>query len=238
MAKLLGGAGLLVATALIGGTLISGALAAPDADPSSTAVDGHGPFGFGGQYCDVFMDTFASELGVSRDDLLPASKAAAVAAVDAAAEAGDLDEDSAANLRERIEGLDETGCEMGMGLGLGFGRGLAMGAAHGFMHADVLDSAANALGLEPDELIDRFSDGSSLQEIAEAEGVDYDDVKSAVVAAVQSDLDAAMADGLDQERADSTLERLQAWLDDGGAQGFGRIGGMGFGRGHAGGPWH
>jgi hypothetical protein len=235
--KILGGAGLLVATAVVGGTLIGSALAAPSgggASPGTTA-NGNGPFGANGEYCDIYLDTFAGELGVSRDDLLPASKAAALAAIDAAVAAGDMDEDRAATLKQRIEAIDEAGC--GMGFGLGFARGMGVGEARGFMHADVLEAAADALGVESADLIDRLADDTSLEEVAEAEGVAYADVKAAVLAAVRADLDAAVAEGLDQDRADAMLERIQTWLDEGGEAGIGRFGGPG-GPGHRGGPWH
>lgn len=237
IAKLLGGAGVLIATALVGGTLIGSALAAPEgSDTTTSATDLHGPWLAGdGEYCEAFLDTFASELGVSRDDLLPAGKAAAIAAIDAAVEAGDLEEDRAATMKERIDELDEAGC--GMGFGLGFGRGLAIGEAHGLMRSDVLEAAAEALSLESSELIDRLADDVSLEEVAEAEGVDYEEVKTAVLDAVRADLDAAVAEGLDQERADSMLERISTWLDEGGERGIGRFGGT-MGPGHRGGPWH
>jgi hypothetical protein len=235
IAKLLGGAGLLMITALVGGTLIGGVLAAPGTttDGTDARVDLHGPFG-DGEYCEVFLDTFAAELGVSTDDLLPAGKAAAIAAIEAAVEAGDLDEDRAAAMTERIENLEEVGC--GFGFGLGFGRGLAIGAAHGFMRADVIEAAAGALGLGSDDLIGRMADGESLEEIAADEGVAYDALKDTVVAAVEADLDAAVAEGLDQERADAMLNRIRAWLDEGGEGRIGRFGPGG--PGHRGGPWH
>jgi hypothetical protein len=235
IAKLLGGAGLLMITALVGGTLIGGVLAAPGTttDGTDPSVDLHGRFG-DGEYCEVFLDTFAAELGVSTDDLLPAGKAAAIAAIEAAVEAGDLDEDRAAAMTERIENLEEVGC--GFGFGLGFGRGLAIGAAHGFMRADVIEAAAGALGLGSDDLIGRMADGESLEEIAADEGVAYDALKDTVVAAVEADLDAAVAEGLDQERADAMLDRIRAWLDEGGEGRVGRFGPGG--PGHRGGPWH
>jgi hypothetical protein len=236
IAKLLGGAGVLVATALVGGTLIGSALAAPtDTDTTTAAAELHGPWLDGdGAYCDLFLDTFAAELGVSRDELLPAGKAAAIAAIDAAVEAGDLDEDRATTLKERIGELDEARC--GMGFGLGLVRGMAIGEAHGLMRSDVLEAAADALNLESSELIDRLADDVSLQEAAEAEGVDYEAVKTAVLEAVRADLDAAVAEGLDQERADAMLDRISTWLDEGGEHGIGRFGGP-LGPGHRGGPW-
>lgn len=233
LAQLIGGASLLVAAALVGGTLIGGALAAPTGGGDTSTGSGRGAplLGVGGEYCDVFLETFAAELGVSVDDLLSASKAAAVAAVDAAVTRGDLDEDRAAAMRERIEAVDEAGC----GLGWAFGRGLAVGHARGLLHVDVLDAAAEALGLENADLIERLGDGTSLEEVADEQGVSYEEVKSAVVSAVQADLDAAVEEGLDQERADAALERVQTWLAEGGEL---RLGGMRGGPWGRGGPWH
>ena len=114
--------------------------------------------------------------------------------------------------------------------------GLAVGGAHGFMRADVLEAAADAIGLDSDELIGEIADGTSLEEIAESNGVDYEAVKASIIAAVEADVDAAVAEGLDHERADAMLERVQAWLDEGGAPRFGRFGAGG--PAHRGGPWH
>ena len=60
--------------------------------------------------------------------------------------------------------------------------------------------------------------------------MDYETVKSSVLAAVQADLDAAVAEGLSQERADAALERITTWLDEGGEVG-------GFRGHHRFGPW-
>lgn len=227
MAKLITGAGLLVVASVIGGTLIGGVLAAPRPAPgtdASTDTQG-GPWlgGAAGEYCDVYLDTLASELGVNREDFLPASKAAAIAAIDAAVEGGDLDEDRATQLKERIEGIEEGGCGFIGALGKSFAHGLGHGFGHGFVSADVLDAAADALGLDSAALLTQLADGNSLEEVAGSEGVAYDTVKAAITDALQEDLDAAVAEGLDQERADSILERVQTWLDEGGEPGFGRF---------------
>lgn len=234
MAKLITGAGLLVVASVIGGTLIGGALAAPGSTSNNletTDAQG-GPWlgGAAGEYCDVYLDTLASELGVSRDEFLPASKAAAIAAIDAAVEGGDLDEDRAAQLKERIEGIDEAGCGLIGALGKSFARGFGHGFGHGFVSADVLDAAADALGLDSAALLGELADGSSLEEVAGSQDVAYDTVKTAVTDALQEDLDEAVAEGLDQERADMVMLRVQTWLDEGGEPGFGRF----FGR-HGGG---
>jgi hypothetical protein len=227
LSKSLGFAGALVLSAIIGGTLIGSALATDD-DPTTTDdADA------GSDYCDVFLDTLASELGTDRDGLVTAGTTAALAAIDAAVEAGDLTEERAADIRERIEAFDGDGCGFlghGIGFDRGFVHGFGPGLARGFLGGDVLEAAADALGIESSELIDQLADAGSLQAVAEDAGVSYDAVKSAVLAAIGEDLDAAVDEGLSQERADAALERITTWLDDGGEIG-------GFREHHRFGPW-
>ena len=216
-AKLAAAAALLVAASLIGGTLIGGVLAAPRNGPSAhepvTGDRTDSPLTADAvEYCDVFLDTFASELGVERDALLPAAKAAAKAAIDAAVAGGDLDADRAAALKERIDEADGPGCRLLAGplraYGHGFGRG--------FIHADVLDAAADALNVDSATLLGRMASGDSLRDVATDQGVDYGAVKADVLAALDEDLKTAVDNGLSQERADAVHDRVATWLDGGG----------------------
>jgi hypothetical protein len=220
LTKSLGFAGALILSAIVGGTLIGSALAT-DTD-GTTDVDTS-------EYCDVFMDTLASELGTDRDGLVAAGRTAALAAVDAAVEAGDLTDEQAAAVRERIEAYDGSGCGF-LGHGIGFAPGFAHGFARGFLGGDVFEAAAEALGIESSALIEQLGDAGSLEALAEELGVSYDTVRASVLEAVEADLDAAVAEGLSQERADEALERITAWLDDGGEVG-------GFRGHHRFGPW-
>ena len=217
--KVLGAAGAFILAALVGGTLIGSAFAADETDPTTAE---------GGAYCDAFMDAFASELGVMRDGLVGAGKAAANAAIDAAVAAGDLSEERAAALRERIDAVESNGCGLFRpGWVHGFGHGLE----RGFFGGDVFGAAADALGIESSELIGQLRDAGSLEVLAEQLGASYDEVKASVLEAIQADLDAAVDEGLSQERAEAAIEHLTEWLDNGG-----EIGGL---RPHRGapGPW-
>jgi hypothetical protein len=224
LTKSLGFAGALILSAIVGGTLIGSALATDESDPTT---------GEASEYCDVFMDAVASELGTDRDGLVAAGKAAALAAIDAAVEAGDLTEERAAAARERVEAYDGTGCGF-FGHGIGFGRGFAHGFGHGvgqgFLGGDVLEAAADALGIESSEVIEQLGDAGSLQALAEDLGVNYNTVEASVLEAVEADVDAAVAEGLSQQRADAALERITTWLDEGGEVG-------GFRGHHRFGPW-
>jgi hypothetical protein len=204
--KTLGIAGGLVAAALVGGTLISAALAAPSSPGSSAA----GADLAEGEYCEAWQEAFADELGVSVDDLLPAAKAASIAAIDAAVAAGDLTEERATVLKERIDAFDGNGCRF-------FGHPFA-GKDHGpkaHFGGPLLSVAAEALGIEPGELMQALRGGDSLQDVATAQGKDYDAVKQAILDAAKTRLDAAVADGLDQARADAALTKLNEALDSG-----------------------
>jgi hypothetical protein len=210
LTKALGFAGALILSAIVGGTLIGSALAQDEATDATGAET---------SYCDVFMDTLASELGTTPDALVAAGRSAAGAAVDAAEEAGDIDAERADAIRERIAEADGDGCGW---FGHGFTRGFAHGAARGFLGGDVMEAAADALGIESSDLIGQLREAQSLQALAEERGVSYDEVKSSVLTAVQADLDAAVAEGMDQERADEVIGRLTTWLDNGGQlDGFG-----------------
>jgi hypothetical protein len=241
LTKTLGLAGALILSALVGGTLIGSTLATED-DPTTETTS------TSGEYCEVFLDELAAELGTTRDGLTEAGKAAANAAIDAAVAAGDLSDERATALRERIAEADGDGCRwIGHGFGHGFARGFHVGAgvgeARGILGGDVFEAAADALGIERADLIGQLRDAGSLQALAESLGVSYDEVTASVLAAVQADLDAAVADGLPQERADAVIERLTTWLDEGGEIGDrgpvrGGFGPGGFGPGgfHRG-PW-
>lgn len=213
LAKTLGGAGALITAALIGGTLIGTTLAVGDG-----AQDGRRLAANAAAYCETFLDTFASELGTTRDGVVAAGKAAANAAIDAAVAAGDLTEERATALRERIAAFDGSGCELiGRGLGGGSGGHGAGGHLGRFLRGETIEAAADALGLEASELPAALRDAGSLEALATAQGVSYDDVRATVLAAVEADLDAAVAEGdIEQEHADIILERATTWLEDGG----------------------
>jgi len=219
--KTLGIAGGLVAAALVGGTLISAALAAP----SSPGASGSAADLANGEYCTAWQEAFAKELGVAVDDLLPAAKAASIAAIDAAVAAGDLTAERATALKEKVNAADGKGCRF-------FGHPFA-GAGHGpkgHFGGPLLSVAADALGMEPGALVQALRNGDSLQDVASAQGKDYNTVKQAIHDAVKTKLDAAVADGLDQARADEMLSKLDEALASGN---FPQVVGRGhFGFGH------
>jgi hypothetical protein len=215
-----GGAAIaLITAALVGGTLIGSVLAAPagSSSPTTNLNLGDEETGDAQAYCEAFLDAFASELGVSTDELAPAAKAAAIAAINAAVEAGDLTQDVADRMIENVNAWDGEGCRW-IGFKLGHWAGHA--ARVDFL-SGMWEAAAGALNMTPAELREALAD-STLQEVADDQGVELADVTAAALASAKADLDAAVADGtITQERADAIYERVETWLDEGNLGGWG-----------------
>ncbi len=152
-----------------------------------------------------FLDSVAKHLGVSRDELDAATKAAALDQVDAALEAGKITEEQAAALKLRIkagEGLPPFGPLFG-GLHPG-GHGLE---AH-------LTAVAEYLDLSVEALDERLGRGRSLAEIADAEGKSVDGLEKALAADAEKRLDRAVDEGvLTHEQANTMREHLESRID-------------------------
>jgi len=207
--KTLGIAGGMVAAALVGGTLISVVTASPSGSSTTTSTAN---LADNARYCALWQETFADELGVSVDDLVPAAKAATIATIDAAVEAGDLAEDVAERMKTAITNADGDGCRL---LGAAF-HGWGRHAARVELGADLLGAAAEALSMEKADLVSALRSGDSLEQIAEDQGASYDDVSQAVLEAAEANLDELVAAGnLEQARADEMLANLEEALQSG-----------------------
>lgn len=209
--KTLGYAGGLVAAALLGGTLISAVAAAPEQAGTSGAATGN-PSEDAGEYCALWRETFASELGVSVDDLNPAAKAASVAVVEQLLADEKISAEMAERMKNAIESFEGDGCRL---LG-GWMHRLGGHAFRADARHDLIGAAAEALGIEPAALVEALRSGDSLTEIAEEEGVPYVEVTEAIVAAATQDLAAAVEAGrITQEQADEMIARLTEALESG-----------------------
>ncbi len=225
--RIAGFAGLLVIAALIGGTII-GSVAASTITPAATipiaaappaaASAAPGTTAALGAYCADFRKAFAVNLKVDESALVPAAKAAAISAIEAAVAGGTMTKAAGDRLTARIQAAAADGC------GLLAGRLRAAKAATGGsagggglgLVKDGLTAAAKALGLTPAELGARIRGGETLQDVATATGAPYASVSAAVLTAVKADLTRAVAAGtIRQARADRVLDRLTKALADG-----------------------
>jgi hypothetical protein len=155
----------------------------------------------------AFLDSVAKHLGISSEKLQDATRAAAIDQVDARLKAGTITQAQADEMKQRIESGD--------GLGLG---GLFMGRGHGHGPggpAGHLDDAAAYLGLTAAELRTKLQAGSTLAEVAKAEGKTVAGLKAALLASEKKELDAAVASGrLTQAQADEILADAGTRFDD------------------------
>jgi hypothetical protein len=176
-----------------------------------------------------FLAKVADKLGVSEDELNTAIQDAKTETIDEAVADGRLTEKQAERLKERV---GEGGFLFPPGLPP---DGLHMRGGPGFM----ADAAAEALGMNKDELIEALKDGNSLAEMAEAQGMDLEDFKAALLDQVKAQLGEVVAAGdLTQEQADDIFQRTEENIDSiVDAEGCdGGFGGMRHGPGGFGGP--
>lgn len=155
----------------------------------------------------AILNDVAEQLGVEPAELRAALVDAYEARIDAAVEAGELTQEQADALKERLEA---EGAPL-------FGGPFLHGPGHhhGFGHFGGLDAAAEYLGLTEDELRNRLEGGDTLAEIAQAEGKTVDGLVSAMVAAAENDLAAAVEAGrLTQEQADEIRADLPQRVED------------------------
>jgi len=233
MSKLrtLGFSGVLVAAALIGGTIINAVAAAPPrsggtapttsstsrsetAGAGSASDGGADPLALAalenaGEYCETFRAAFAANLGVDESALGPAAKAAAITTIDAAVTKGDITKAVGDRLKAKVNAADDDTCRW-------LGARLKRAAGGAGVLKDGVTAAAGALKMTPAELRASLKSGKDLKELAAAQGVSYEIVSEAIVAAVKADLDAAVKAGkIKQARADRILYRLERNLADG-----------------------
>ena len=209
--KSLGLASGLVAAALVGGTLISvvsaNSASGPDAKAPVTADPADGA-----AYCTQWRETFAAELGVNVDALTPAAKAATSASIDAAVANGDLPADIGERMKTALENANGDGCRL---LGAGFHAWGRHAAGADWLH-DWVTTAADTLDMTSAELTAALRSGDSLMDIADAQGVSYDDLSRAIIDATTADLSALVDAGkITQDRADAALEQLTSKLASG-----------------------
>lgn len=149
----------------------------------------------------AILNDAAERLGVEPAELSTALEEAFAGRIDAAVAAGELPQEVADRIKERLE-------EGGLPLFGGPGHG-----PHGLMHRGPgLEAAASYLGLTEAELREALHDGQTLAEVATDQGKSVDGLRQAMVAEVTEHLNAA--DGrLTEEQKQQILEELPERID-------------------------
>ncbi len=171
---------------------------------ATSAQEGDGPLG-------TFIGRVAEKLGISEEEFEAVIDEARTELIDEAVAEGRLTEEQAERLQER--GFPFAGGRTGHGRGR------------------VIEAAAEVLGVTQEELKDELKDGSSLAEVAEAQGMTVDDFKAELLYQLQALLDSDVADGtLTQEQADNIFGCAEEKIDSilsGEGRPHGRPGGFG-----------
>jgi len=144
------------------------------------------------------IDDAAKQLGIESSELSAALKQALENRIDEAVDAGTLTEEQGSALKERLEsaGVPLVFGSFGPSFGDRFEHGFGLGSF------GKLEAAATYLGLTEDALHDALHDGTSLADIAKAEGKSVAGLVDALVAEAGERIDSAVAEGrLSEERA-------------------------------------
>jgi len=195
-----GAAAVLLAGGITGTALAQSASPKPSPNPSAQAARQ--------QSQQAFIQHLASRLNVSTDAVSNALKGAAKDSVADAVTAGKLTQAQADKIDQRID----SG-QFGPGT---FGRGFAgkpgpNGPRGAFAGGQVLNAAAGALNMQPSDLMAQLRSGKTLQQVAQAQNVDFSKVTAAITNAVKPQLDQAVANGrLTQQQETDILNRISS----------------------------
>jgi polyhydroxyalkanoate synthesis regulator phasin len=161
-----------------------------------------------------FLGDVAKRLGISQNRLEDAIQEATIARIDEAVAAGDITKAEGDALRERVRsgevppilpGLDGPSIEHGP-VGLD---------GVGPVCPDLLDTAADYLGMDERDVREALRDGKSLADLADAKAKSVDELVQALREKLRHDADQAVKDGaLTKEQADRLVEKLSAGMDE------------------------
>jgi lambda repressor-like predicted transcriptional regulator len=162
-----------------------------------------------------FLGDVSERLGISQDKLEGAIEDATIARVDAAVAAGELTHEEGEALKRDVRSGDAPAVLPSFrGPGPAPGPPGVFGPGHlGGM--DLLDTAADYLGMDAADVRAALRDGKSFAELAKEKGKSVDELEQALRDAIREDADRAVADGvLTQEQADRFVEKLSGAVDE------------------------
>ena len=161
-----------------------------------------------------FLARVAGHLGISTQKLEDATKAAAIDQVDADLKAGRITKAQADEMKARInEGVVPLFFGGPHRFG-DFGHHGGRPGGFGFHRGGHLSAAADYLGLTVPQLVQKLFAGSSLADVAEAQGKSVDGLEKAMLADAKTHLDQAVKAGmLTEAQATRMLNELKSRID-------------------------
>lgn len=163
------------------------------------------------QYCQVFMNNFAKDLGhgLKSSDVQKAAQTALGQTLDQAVKDGKITAAQAAQMKQRAASGNLCG---GLGVeGIGRQGGHGMGGAKAGLGAAYLADSAKALGMSETDLMTALKGGQTMQQIAQSrKGWNEQQFRDALTAQVKADLDAKVqAKTITQAQEDEVLNKLK-----------------------------
>jgi len=159
----------------------------------------------------TFWQTLADKLGVTVDKLQQAVRDTLKEMVDKALAGGKLTQSQADTANGRIDKMTFDKPLFGQFLGERRRDMLRAGFALG---KQGIEAAAAKLDMPPQDLMKELRAGKSLADVAQAKNVSVDDLKVAILAAVNAQIDQAVKDGkLTQAQADQAKSKVATELD-------------------------
>jgi uncharacterized protein YidB (DUF937 family) len=175
----------------------------------------------------TFLDRVAEKLGIERDTLDQAIEDARSDEIDERVANGDLTQEQADRLKERLDDLPADAPFLGPGFGQGFdGEGFEFGGdgfgfTFKFGHGGPgvgFDSEAMAefLGIDAAQLREELqAEGATLATVADAHGKSRDELIAHITSDAKARLDERVAEGdITQERADEILANLNERVEE------------------------
>jgi hypothetical protein len=190
------------------------ALAAGNANATAQATPGNRA-----SYCQLYMQTLASDLGTTTDKLKSANQDAAQKVINQLASDGKI---TAAQKTELTQALQKYGSNPCAFVNLhDAGKGLRQGLAGvqralGPARAAVESAVAGALKISTSTLESDLASGQTIPQLATAQKVNLSDVNTAYLNAVKSQLSSAVSAGtITQAQSDAAYSKVQQAVQSG-----------------------
>jgi len=213
------GAGGIFVVGLLAGMLSSGGL--PVFAANNTPRQAHQAQATKSDYCQLYEDTLAQQLGKTNAQLEAANKVAAQKVIDQMAADGKITAAQKTQLENALSEYASNPCQAigkfiaGHGSRGGAGAG-AFGAALKGARQDILNAVAGALHMQPANLHTALTGGKTVAQIASDKHVSASAVQSAYIGAVKADLAKAVSAGqITQQQSDLALSAVQQAVNAG-----------------------
>ncbi|HEX5441578.1 MAG TPA: hypothetical protein VFW76_11890 [Ktedonobacterales bacterium] len=181
------------------------ALAAGNTNATAQATPGNRA-----SYCQLYMQTLASDLGTTTDKLKSANQDAAQKVINQLASDGKITAAQKAELTQALQKYGSNPCAF-VKSAKGLRQGLAgVQRALGPARAAVESAVAGALKISTSTLQSDLAAGQTIPQIATAQKVNLSDVNTAYLNAVKSQLSSAVSAGtITQAQSDAVYSRAQ-----------------------------